>query len=221
MRSFLHESTTTIMRHSCYTNHWVFLPFPRHLVTVNVFSLVFLRFTVEQHNRMCPRVSSSSPPHLLRMEVVQHHPQQVLKDVSEDEALDAGVTGELVVLPAVRPPHNDPASACSRSWTSSESRGRCRRPGRGGRGGGRTMGSESEAGLAALYTPENTAAVLKLKIGSRVLKLSFVSPFTVPLLDSQISWSGHDSRVKQISFYSRTFNSLQEVSIGGTQNATE
>ena len=80
--------------------------------------------------------------------------------MSEDEVLDVGATGVLVVPPAVRPPRNVPASACSRSWRSSESRGRCRRPGRGGRGGDRTMGSESE-GQAALYTPENTTECLK------------------------------------------------------------
>lgn len=134
---------------------------------------------MEHNNRMCPRVSTSSPPHLLRLvEVVQlHHHQQVLRDGSEDEALDVGVTGcvLLVVPPAVRPPHNDPASACSRSWRSLESRGRCRRPGRGGRGGGLTMGSESEGQQAALYTPENTAAVLKLKIG-RCPKTLFCFP---------------------------------------------
>ena len=74
--------------------------------------------------------------------------------------LDVGATGVLDVPPAVRPPRNDPASACSRSWRSSGSRGRCRRPGRGGRAGDRTTGSGSE-GLAALYTPENTTECLK------------------------------------------------------------
>ena len=75
--------------------------------------------------------------------------------------LDVGATGVLVVPPAVQPPRNDPVSACSRSWRSSGSRGRCRRPGRGGRGGGLTMGSESEGQQAALYTPENTTECLK------------------------------------------------------------
>ena len=83
---------------------------------------------------------------------------------------------------------------------------------------GQMMDLESEE-LAALYTPENTTDCLKTEntaggvLVSGVLKLSFVSPFTVPLLDSQISWSRRDSRVKQISFYSRTSNCFQGVSI--------
>ena len=84
----------------------------------------------------------------------------LLKAVSEDEVLDVEATDVPVVLLVDRPPHNDPASACFRSWRSSGSRGRCRRPGRGGRGGDRTTGSGSE-GLAALYTPENTTECLK------------------------------------------------------------
>ena len=166
----------------------MFLPFPRHLVTVNVFSLVFLRFTVE-HNRMRPRVrqvhsqahrTSSSkvegappprwkctsskvegapPPrwkHLLQGGSAPN--ALLLTDGSEGEALDGEVTGVLVVPPAARPPRNVLASACSRSWRSLESRGRCRRPGRGGRlACCRTMGLGSEE-LVALYTPENTAA---------------------------------------------------------------
>ena len=153
----------------------MFLPFPRHLVTVNVFSLVFLRFTVE-HNRMRPRVrqvhsqahrTSSSkveapPPrwkaHLLQGGSAPAPTALLLTDGSEGEALDGEVTGVLVVPPAARPPRNVLASACSRSWRSLESRGHCRRPGRGGRlACCPTMGLGSEE-LVALYTPENTAA---------------------------------------------------------------
>ena len=75
--------------------------------------------------------------------------------MSEDEVLDVEATDVLVALLVGRPPHNDPASACFRSWRSLGSRGRCRRPGRGGRADDLKTGSGSGEQLAALYTPEN------------------------------------------------------------------
>ena len=75
-------------------------------------------------------------------------------------------------------PPNVPASSCSHSWKSLGSRGRCRRLVRGEMLAGQMMDLVSEE-LAALYTPENKNWEWTALCVSCVLKIPFVSPFTV------------------------------------------
>ena len=81
--------------------------------------------------------------------------------------------------------------------------------------GGRAIGRRARGVKGwRLYTLlKIRQSVLKLKIGRWCPKTLFCLPVYSSPLDSQISWSGHDSREKQISFDSRTSNSFQEVSI--------